>query len=97
MASFFLAAIGAIGLACGPAWPSVVVVGLAVVLALGLVALEAIAAVRVAGDVAARFAALEARFAATATALDKADKNAQAALDAAVRFTNGRKKAEPEF
>lgn len=88
VAAFALAAIGAVGLACGPAWPSVVVVGLAVALLAAILWTEHHADVRAANSVKGDVGALQMEVHRLGEALKKLDEKAGHALAAATRSNN---------
>lgn len=97
VAGYAVLAVAACALAARHSWPAVAALAVGVTLVLGVLALETWAGMRQAVQDAARLEALEAKVAVHAATLEKAGKDAQAALDAALRLTNGRTRGEPEY
>ena len=96
VAGYAVLAVGTCALAAQHGWPAVAALAVGVVLLLGTLALETLATLRQHVQDGARLAALEKQTAANAAALDKATKDAEAALAASVRLTHGRKQG-PEY
>ena len=104
VAGYAVLAVGACALAARHGWPAVAALAVGVVLVLGALALETWAGMRQADKDVTRLEGLETKTAALATALHKATKDAEkaakdadAALAAALRLTNGRTRGEPEY